>query len=215
MLASIFSTDTLDTLLRQYGYAAVFAFVAVESLGVPFPGETMIIVAALYAGATDHLAIELVWAAAAGGAIIGDNVGFWIGFFGGYRLLRRYGAKIRVDESKLKVGRLLFDRHGGTVVFFGRFISILRTYAAFLAGTSRMRYSRFLAFNVAGGVAWSAAYAFGFYYLANALKRVQRPFDIAVGVLAAILIVAFALWLRRHLKSLEVEAERAYPEPLG
>jgi membrane protein DedA with SNARE-associated domain len=214
VLATIISTDTLDSLLRQYGYAAVFAFVAVESLGVPFPGETMLVVAAIYAGTTQHLAIELVWAAAAAGAIIGDNVGYWIGRVGGYPLLRRYGPKIKVDESRLKVGRLLFDRYGGKVVFFGRFVSILRTYAAFLAGTNRMRYLRFLAFNAAGGILWSAIYAFGFYYLGNTLKHVQTPFDVVIGVVAVIVVVAFGIWIRRNAKDLESEAEDAYPGPL-
>ena len=214
MVATIFSTHTLDTLLSQFGYAAVFAFVAVESLGVPFPGETMLIVAAVYAGATHHLAIELVWAVAAAGAIVGDNVGYWIGRVGGYPLLRRYGPKVRVDASKLKVGRLLFDRHGGKVVFFGRFVSILRTYAAFLAGTTRMGYWRFLAFNAAGGIVWSAAYAFGFYYLGSTLKRVQEPFDIVIGAVAAIVVVGLLLWIRRHQEGLEAEAEAAYPGDL-
>jgi membrane protein DedA with SNARE-associated domain len=210
----IFSNNTLDSLLSQYGYGAVFAFVAIESLGVPFPGETMLIVAAIYTGATGHLSIALVWAAAAAGAIVGDNVGYWIGHTGGYRLLRRYGHKVRIDEGKLKVGRLLFDRHGGKVVFFGRFVSILRTYAAFLAGTSRMHYWRFLGFNAAGGIVWSAAYAFGFYYLGSALKRLREPFDIALGVAAAIVIIAFLIWVRRRERGLEEEAERAYPGPL-
>ena len=138
MIAAFFSTHTLDHLLSQYGYAAVFAFVMVESLGVPFPGETMLITAALYAGTTHNLSPWLIWAFAAAGAMIGDNIGFAVGWWGGYRFLIRYGSKIRLDEAKLKVGRLLFAEHGGKVVFFGRFVSILRTYAAFLAGVNRM-----------------------------------------------------------------------------
>jgi membrane protein DedA with SNARE-associated domain len=214
VIAAIFSTHTLDHLLSQYGYAAVFVFVMVESLGIPFPGETMVIAAALYAGATKRLQVELIWAAAAAGAIIGDNIGFGVGHWGGYRLLRRYGPKVRLDEAKLKVGRLVFARHGGKVVFFGRFVSILRTYAAFLAGVNHMRYWRFLAYNAAGGIIWSGAFAFGFYYLGSTLKGARGPFDIVVGVLAAIIIVGFLVWTRRHAKSLEEEAERVYPGPL-
>jgi membrane protein DedA with SNARE-associated domain len=209
--AAIFSNHTLDHLLGQYGYAAVLVFVMVESLGVPLPGETMLIAAALYAGATHSLAIALVWAAATAGATIGDNLGFGIGHWGGYRLLRRYGHKLRIDGSKLKVGRLVFARHGSKVVFFGRFVSILRTYAAFLAGTNRMPYWRFLAFNAAGGIVWAGAYAFGFYYLGGALTGARGPVDIALGVAAAIVIVTFLVWTRRHAKRLEREAERAYP----
>jgi membrane protein DedA with SNARE-associated domain len=211
---SIFSGETLHHLLGEYGYAAVFLFVMVESLGVPFPGETMLITAALYAGATHNLAIELVWAVAAAGAIVGDNIGYALGAFGGYRLLRRYGSKVRLDEAKLKVGKLVFDRHGAKVVFFGRFVSILRTYSAFLAGVNRMRYLRFLVFNAAGGIVWSAVYAFGFYFAGSALSKLRGPIDVVLGVFAAAAVVAFILWIRRHERRLEREAEILYPGPI-
>src|SRR5579884_2114019 len=198
MIAAFFASHTLRHLLDQYGYAAVFVFVMVESLGVPFPGETMVIAAAAYAGATHHLSVWLIWLTAAAGAIIGDNIGFGIGHWGGYPLLRRYGSKVRLDEAKLKVGRLIFDRHGGKVVFFGRFISILRTYAAFLAGTNRMQYVRFLVFNAAGGVIWSGIYALGFYYAGHSLRGVRGPVDVGLGIAAALLVIGFVLWLRRN-----------------
>ena len=214
MIAAFFSTHTLDNLLSQYGYAAVLAFVMVESLGVPFPGETMVITAALYAGVTHHLVVWLIWGAAAAGAIVGDNIGFGIGHWGGYRLLRRYGSKVRLDEAKLKVGRLVFDRHGGKVVFFGRFISILRTYAAFLAGSNRMSYWRFFIFNATGGIVWSGIYALGFYYAGGALKSLRAPFDVGLGAAAVLVVIAFLVWVRRNEKRLEAEAERVYPGPL-
>jgi membrane protein DedA with SNARE-associated domain len=150
-------------LLSQYGYAAVFVLVGLESLGVPLPGETILIAAGIYAGTTHKLSIWVVFAVAAAGAIIGDNLGFLIGDKGGYRLLRRYGGYVRADEAKIKVGRYIFDRHGAKVVFFGRFVSVLRTYAAFLAGTLKMHWRRFLCHNSAGGIVWSAIYAFGPY----------------------------------------------------
>jgi len=214
MIAAFFSTDTLRDLLDQYGYAAVFLFVMAESLGIPFPGETMLIAAAVYAGATHHLSVWLIWAVAAAGAIIGDTVGYGIGRWGGYRLLRRYGHKVRLDEAKLKVGRLVFARHGGKVVFFGRFVSILRTYAAFLAGVNKMHYRRFLLFNASGGIVWSAIFAFGFYYLGSALSHVRGPVDYALGAAAVVVVIGFVLWVRRNAKRLEEEAERAYPGPL-
>lgn len=213
-LAVLFSHHTLDRLLTRYGYAAVFGFVMVESLGVPFPGETMVIAAALYAGATHNLSPWLIWAGASLGAVIGDNVGFGIGHWGGYRLLRRHGRRVRLDEAKLKVGRLVFERHGGKVVFFGRFVSILRTYAAFLAGTNRMRWPRFLSFNAAGGIVWAGVYAFGFYYLGSALNHLRGPVDYGLGAAAATIVVAFLVWTRRNQRRLEAEAERVYPEPL-
>jgi membrane protein DedA with SNARE-associated domain len=215
MLAAFFSTHTLDRLLADYGYAAVGVFVMIESLGIPFPGETMIITAALYAGLTHHLEPGLIWPAAAAGAIVGDNIGFGIGHWGGYRLLLRYGPRIRLDEAKLKVGRLVFERHGGKVVFFGRFVSILRTYAAFLAGTNRMNYWRFLAFNAAGGIVWSGIFTLGFYYAGNSLKGVRGPIDIGLGAAAAVLVIAFIIWLRRNERRLEAEAEERYPGALA
>ena len=214
-LAAFFTTHTLDTLLSNYGYAAVALFVMVESLGVPFPGETMVIAAALYAGHTHKLSVWLIWVTAAAGAIVGDNIGFAIGRWGGFRLLLRYGSKVRLNEAKLKVGKLMFDRYGGRVVFFGRFVSILRTYAAFLAGTNQMQYLRFLAFNASGGIAWSAIYAFGFYYAGSALRGARGPVDYALGGAAAAVVIGFIWWLRRNEKRLEVQAEQEYPGPLS
>jgi membrane protein DedA with SNARE-associated domain len=214
ILAAFFSSHTLHHLLGNYGYAAVFLFVGIESLGIPFPGETMVIVAATYAGATHRLTVWLIWLTAAAGAIIGDNIGFGIGHWGGYRLIRRYGHKVRINEAKLKVGRLIFDRHGGKVVFFGRFVSVLRTYAAFLAGMTRMPYLRFLFFNAAGGIVWSGIYAVGFYYLGSALEHARGPVDYGLGGVAAVVVIAFIVWLRRNEKRLEAEAERIYPGPL-
>lgn len=212
---SIFSGHALDHLLHSYGYAAVVGFVAIESLGIPFPGESMVIAAALYAGLTHHLAVVGIFACAAIGAIVGDNIGFAIGWFAGFALLQRYGPRVRLNEAKLKVGKLIFDRYGGRVVFFGRFVSILRTYAAFLAGTTRMTYRSFLAFNAAGGILWSALYAFGFYYAGSALQKARGPFDIVAGVIAAVAVVVFILWLRVHERRLEAEAEEIYPGALA
>ena len=214
MIAAFFSEHTLRHLLDQWGYLAVFVFVMIESLGIPFPGETMVIVAALYAGASNHLDPVLIWLTAAAGAIVGDNIGFGVGHWGGYRLLRRYGSKVRLNEAKLKVGRLLFERHGGKVVFFGRFVSVLRTYAAFLAGTNRMRYPRFLFFNAAGGIIWAAIYTFGFYYLGSQLDKVRGPVDYILGGAAVATVVALIMWIRRNEKRLEAEAERVYPGSL-
>jgi membrane protein DedA with SNARE-associated domain len=215
MFAAFFSTHTLDTLLSNYGYAAVGVFVMVESLGIPFPGETMVITAALYAGLTHKLSQWGIWPAAAAGAIVGDNIGYAIGHWGGYRLLVRYGPKVRLDEAKVKVGRLVFDEHGGKVVFFGRFVSVLRTYAAFLAGTTRMSYWRFLAFNAAGGIVWSGLYALGFYYAGNSLKGARGSFDLALGAAAVVFVIGFVIWLRRNERRLEQRAEERYPGPLA
>lgn len=210
-----FSGNELNQLLSSYGYWVVLAFVAIESTGIPFPGETILIVAAIYAGTTHQLLIWLVILAATVGAILGDNIGFWVGREGGYRLLRRYGKYIRLDEKKIKLGLYLFQRHGGKVVFFGRFVAVLRAWAAFLAGTNRMHWSHFLVFNAAGGVLWATTYGLGAYVLGDNVTRLTGPVGIVLLIAAIAVFVAFAFFLRRNEKDLEAKAEAAMPGPLS
>jgi membrane protein DedA with SNARE-associated domain len=208
------TTHNLLHLLATYGYWAVFVFIAIESMGIPFPGETMLLVAAIYAGTTHRLSILLVIVAAASGAILGDNLGFIIGRIGGYRLLRRYGRYILLDERKLKLGQYLFMKHGGKVVFFGRFIAVLRAWAAFLAGTNRMRWPGFLLFNALGGIVWATLFGLGCYYLGDSIHRLTGPVAITCTVLATLVIIAFLIFVHRNEQRLEAEAERALPGPL-
>jgi membrane protein DedA with SNARE-associated domain len=204
----------VNHLIATYGYFAVALFVGAESLGVPLPGETSLILAAIYAGHTHRLSVWVIFVVAATAAIVGDNIGFWIGDRGGYRLLRRYGHYVRFDESKVKVGRYIFDRHGGKVVFFGRFVSVLRTYAAFLAGTNRMRWRRFLLYNAAGGIVWAAIYTFVAYVAGNTLRQVSGTINLALGAAAVVAICIALLLVRRQMGRLTALAEDTYPGPL-
>jgi membrane protein DedA with SNARE-associated domain len=204
----------VDHLIAHYGYIAVFCFVAIESLGIPFPGETAVITAGIYAGTTHRLSPWLIWLVASAGAIVGDNIGYFVGDKGGYRLVRRYGPKVHIDEAELKVGRYAFDRYGGKVVFFGRFVSVLRTYAAFLAGTNKMHWRHFFVANAAGGIVWSGIYTFVAYFAGNALRRVSGTVDLALGGLAVVAIILVFLFVRHHTKRLIDVAEAAYPGPL-
>jgi membrane protein DedA with SNARE-associated domain len=204
----------LDGWLSSIGYLAVALFVGIESLGVPLPGETMLITAAVYAATTHHLSIVGVIIAAIVGAVIGDNIGFGIGWFGGYPLLRRFGKYIRLDEAKLKVGRYIFMRQGAKVVFFGRFVSVLRTYAAFLAGTNRMHWSRFLIANATGAVVWATLYGVVAAESASVIAKLSTPVAIGFGALAVVLIIAAAVFVRLNIKRLEAVAEAALPGPL-
>ncbi len=205
------SSSLVAHLVQSYGYYAVFALVALESLGIPLPGETALIAAALYAGTTHHLNVAVLAAVASSAAVIGDNAGFWIGKTGGQRLAERYGHYVRLDRAKLKVGRYLFARHGVKVVFFGRFVAVLRTYAAFLAGLSHMRWSRFLLANAAGGLLWAGFYAFGAYALGSAASSIGNALTIAGYGIASVLTVATIVLGRRYLRRLEQRAEDASP----
>ena len=205
----------ISNLIASYGYWAVFVLVAVESLGIPLPGETALITAGIYAGHTHRLNPWLIFAVAAAGAIIGDNIGYWIGDKGGYRPALRYGPKVRLDGRKLKIARYLFDAHGGKVVFFGRFVSVLRTYAAFLAGTSKMRWRRFFVANASGGILWAGLYTFTAYYAGHMLQQVSGILDwVLIGV-AVVAIAAIVVLIRRETDRLAVRAEAAYPGPLS
>ena len=205
---------SVSHLIGTYGYWAVFALVAAESVGIPMPGETALIIAAAYAGHTHHLSPWVIFAVALAGAITGDNIGYWIGHKGGYRLARTYGPKVRLDERKLKIARYLFDTHGPTVVFFGRFIFVLRIYAAFLAGTSRMRWHRFLAANATGAHTWAGAYTLAAYLADDTLRHLSGTIDLALGGAAALTITALLLILRQQAGRLAIRAEAAYPGPL-
>ncbi len=208
------ATADLQHFLSTYGYWAVLFFVAIESTGIPFPGETMLLLAAIDAGITHHLSILLVIVAAASGAILGDNIGFWVGREGGFRLLRRYGRYLHLNESRLKVGLYLFRKHGGKVVFFGRFVAVLRAWAAFLAGTNRMPWPRFLLFNALGGISWATIYGLGGYLLGDNINRLTGPVGIIFIVLAVLIIIASVVFVWRNERRLEEEAKKALPGPL-
>jgi membrane protein DedA with SNARE-associated domain len=196
-----FSVDTLQHLLSTWGYLAVFLFVAVESTGIPFPGETMLITAAAYAGA-GHLQIQYVIAAAALGAITGDNLGYLVGRTGGRDIVLRYGKYIRVDQAKLDAAERFFARHGDKTVFLGRFVAVLRAWAAFLAGLNRMHWAKFFVFNAAGGITWSVLYGVLAFELGKNLPLLDKIVKTVgyVGLAAAVIagVALFVLYRRRR-----------------
>ncbi len=199
--------------LATYGYLAVFLIVAMESAGIPMPGETVLIAAAILAG-QGTLRIYGVIGAAAAGAIIGDNCGYWIGREFGFPLLYRYGHYIHLDERRLKLGQYLFLRHGGKVVFFGRFVAVLRAFAAFLAGVNRYNWEEFFLYNAAGGIVWATIFGLGGFWLGRAFEHYARPVAVAALIAAVIGAVFAARFIRYHEQALEDEAERAFPGPL-
>ena len=208
-----FFARNLDSLLATYGYLAVFFFVGIESIGIPVPGETMLVTAAIYAGTTGRLSIFWVIVASSAGAILGDNTGYVIGRTGGYRLLKRYGRYIRLEENRLRLGQYLFDKHGSKVVFFGRFISVLRIFAAFLAGVNRMHWRRFLVFNAAGGIIWSTIYGVAAFLLGQQLLQLSGRVDVVLAIVGLGVIIAVIVLLRRNEARLQREADQAIPPP--
>jgi len=202
-------------LISQYGYWTIFLVITLESAGVPLPGETALISAAVYAGSTGQLRIGLVVVAAATAAIIGDNLGYWVGRRWGMPLLLKHGKAIALDHRRLKLGQYLFRRHGGKIVFFGRFTAMLRAYAALLAGVNQFDARRFFLFNAAGGLAWASLMGFGAYLCGRSIEHVVGP--IGLGLLAFVVFGGIALWLfvRRHEARLLSEAEIAIPGPLA
>lgn len=212
---SLLSSPTLSHLVVTYGYWAVFCLVALESSGVPLPGETTLIAAAVYAGTTHRIDIGGVILAATGGAILGDNLGYWVGREFGFPLLLRYGRYIGADEARLKLGRYLFLRYGGAIVFFGRFVAVLRVLAALLAGANRMAWGRFLVFNAVGGVLWATAYGLAGYFFGKAVHRFTGPIGFATFALAAAALVVAWFALRRHERQLQAMAQRTFPGPLA
>ena len=184
-------------LVASYGYLFLFLLVAVESFGIPLPGETALVTAAAMA-ATGRLNIAFVIVAAAAGAIVGDNAGYWIGRTGGIALVRRYGSKVGLDQAKLDRARRFFERHGAKTVFLGRFIALLRSWAAALAGVACMPYGTFTMYNALGGVVWASLFGALGYAFGRNLPRLEHysgQVTLALVLLAA-LGVALALGVR-------------------
>jgi membrane protein DedA with SNARE-associated domain len=198
-------------LLSQFGLVAVFGCVALESMGLPLPGETILVLATTVAAHSGRLTFWQIFATAGAAAILGDNTGYLLGRFGGWPLLRRYGRFVRLDQPKMKVARYLFARHGGTVVFAGRFVAILRATSAFLAGVNHMPWRRFLVFNAAGGLLWAGAWTGLAYLFGSQLDRLSGPGRLVVGGVALAGAVGATVLVKRRWRRFERAAELTYP----
>ncbi len=205
---SFLSGHHLPELLHQYGYWLVGVIVGLEATGLPLPGESVVIAAAIYAATTHELSIPFVVAAAAAGAILGDNLGYLVGRSIGYRVLHRYGSYVFLTPERLEVGRHLFQRHGGKVVLFGRFVAILRTLAALLAGANRMDWRHFLFWNAVGGVLWASLYGFGAFVLGKQVERLQGPVGIAAGLIGVAAIAGVVWYTKRKERELTERPQR-------
>ena len=182
------------------GLPVLFLAVLIESFGIPVPGETALIAFAVLAS-QDHYSIAEVIGLAAAGAIIGDNLGYWlIGRLGGRELLQRWGWLERYSRRVLPRAEKLMEKHGGKTVFFGRFVAVLRVTAAAVAGLAHMPWGRFLFWNASGGIVWATSVGLAAYYGGKAVAdAIQRYGLYAAGVLVVLLAVGwFGLRFVKH-----------------
>jgi membrane protein DedA with SNARE-associated domain len=191
--------------IEDYGLVFLFGIVCLESAGAWLPGETALIAAAIYAS-NGHLSITGVIAVAAAGAIIGDNIGYWLGREGGRRLLYRYALLARFADRVMPPAERFFKRHGGKAVFFARFFGGVRVTGAWMAGITRMTWWRFLFWNAAGGIVWAIGVGLIAFYGGHAAANVIEDYGLYGGI-AVVVLVALALvgihFLRRRVEEAE------------
>jgi len=194
---------SLEPTLNHYGYLAVVGLVLFEDFGLPVPGETILILAAVYAG-TGRLNVLLVGLLGFLAAVLGDNIGFAIGHVGGQRLIKRYGRYIFLTADRIDRTTAFFERHGGWIIILARFIEGLRQANGIIAGTSGIRWARFLAFNAIGAALWAATWTSVGYFagnhittIYNAASRYSTYLAIAVAMLLIGLIARHVVRARK------------------
>jgi membrane protein DedA with SNARE-associated domain len=195
MLASILNVGHL---VETFGYPLLFVLVMSESSGIPIPGETSLIAAAVLAS-QGKLEIALVIALAAAGAIVGDNIGYLIGREGGRWLLKRPGMFARQRQEVLRVGEPFFEVHGPKAVFFGRFVLGLRVWASWLAGATRMHWRSFVVWNALGGICWATGIGLLVYFLGHSAGGAIEAFGVYGLVAVLLAIVSTVVLHRRHV----------------
>jgi membrane protein DedA with SNARE-associated domain len=182
--------------VHHYGLVALFLIVMLESGGIPLPGETALVAGGVFAS-RGELNIVAVIAVAAAAAIVGDNLGYWIGRSGGRSVLTRW----EVTARTLPWAEGFFERHGPKTIFLARFLSVLRVTAAWMAGVSRMRWWTFFAWNAAGGICWAGLVGLVTYYAGQAAADAISHYGLIGGAvvvaLALLALLVFHLWRRR------------------
>jgi len=191
----------LHALLRDYGYAALFVVVLVENFGIPAPGQTLLIAAAVLA-AQGKLNIAAVLLTASGASFVGACIGYWIGVRGGRRLILRFGRYVRIGEPELLRMEDRFARYSGWFVSFARFFEVLRQLNGIVAGATRMSLRLFLPANALGALLWTGVWGLGSWRLGRDIKDYENFFEEAGNVFVVltigVLLVLLALFLRHH-----------------
>jgi membrane protein DedA with SNARE-associated domain len=194
----------VTSLVHHYGLIALFLVVMLESGGLPLPGETALVAAAIFASQGKLNIVEVI-AVAAAAAIIGDNLGYWVGRTGGRRVLERFGPLRRWSERVLPWSERFFERHGAKTIFLARFFSVLRVTAAWLAGISRMHWWTFFLWNATGGIVWATLVGLVAYYVGHAAADAIGHYGLLGGVAIVVLLVivlgAMHFWRKRMLRA--------------
>lgn len=194
----------MTSLVQHYGLFILFVLIGAESAGIPLPGETALATAGVLAS-QGKLDIVAVIAVAASAAIIGDNVGYWIGRLGGRKLLQRWGWLERHASKVLPWSERFFRRHGGKTIFLARFFAVLRVTAAWLAGVSRMHWWQFFLWNAAGGICWAVLVGLVAYYAGHAAADAINRYGLFAGAAIVVLVLvgaaALHFWRRRMLSA--------------
>ena len=195
-------THHLVHLLHTYTYPGVLALVMLESLGIPLPGEIALVTAAAYAGSAHNVSVSGVILMAALGATIGGVLGYWIGIKGGLPLLARYGGYIGVRQKHIDKAHAFFERNGAKTILFGRFVAVLRTWAAVIAGAACMSFKQFVAYNTLGSIVWAIVFGWLGYYFGRDLPLLEQYISRASLGILIVLALGFAVWviLRRRRK---------------
>ena len=189
----------LTALLQTYTYPVLLLLVLLESLGVPLPGEIALVTAAAYAS-HGRISITVVIALAAIGASVGGVLGYWIGVKGGLPLITRYGSYVGVRKSHVEKAHAFFERNGSKTILFGRFIAVLRTWAAVIAGAACMSFSKFVTYNTIGSVVWAIVFGALGYYFGRDLPLLERYISRAsfgIFAIAAVGLAVFLIYRRR------------------
>ena len=176
--------------IHHYGLWFLFGIVCLESAGLWLPGETALIAAGVYAS-NGQLSIPAVITVAALAAIIGDNIGYWLGREGGRRLIYRYAWMKRIADRVMPPAERFFERHGGKAVFLARFFGGVRVTGAWMAGITRMSWWKFLFWNAAGGIAWAVAVGLVSFYAGKAAADAIARYGVYGGIAIAVAIVVF------------------------
>ena len=192
----------LTRLLQSYTYPMVLALVLLESLGIPLPGEIALVTAAAYAS-HGHISIYVVIVLAALGAIIGGVLGYLIGIKGGLPLVAHYGGYVGVRRSHIARAHAFFEKNGAKTILFGRFIALLRTWAAIVAGAACMSFPKFVTYNTLGSIVWAIVFGWLGYYFGRDLPLLEHYISrVSFGILIVLAVgVAALLILRRRRRS--------------